>query len=341
MESREYLLSVIIPVYNMEAYLSRCLDSVLSAAIEDMQVIIVDDGSKDASPAICDRYADGNPDFLVIHQENGGLSVSRNSGMKVATGKYIYFLDSDDAVNQDIFVRFKEYISAQVAEPDVVLHDVMLVHDVTGAEKLMPSPVSADKLHNVTGLDALRMLLKAQPYYEWYSWRYFYRRDFIEQHKLQFLAGLVFEDAPWSSQALILADMVDYLPYVGIRYTVCRAGSIVNSVSLKQAMSRVLVGDNMCKFDLEHVKDPELLNLLLANHGEFYVSAFRGYCRGVRDVYRYLKEHVWFVKYSKSRTGKFIYYSTKLLGFPIGIFLSKLMYKFTNRNNTVGHQFDF
>jgi hypothetical protein len=218
---------------------------------------------------------------------------------------------------------------------------MLLIHAHTGAQKTMPPRARWEDLHNVTGLDALRALLKADPYYEWYSCRYFYRSAFLRKHNMQFLKGLLYEDAPWTSQALILADVVDYLPYIGYRYVVCRDGSIVNTVSLKHVMSRLIVADHTCKFDLEHIKDPALLNAILTNHSEFYVSAFRNYCRFVPEGYQYLKKYVWLVKYSRSRTGKFIYYSTKLLGFPIGIFLSKLMYKFTNRNNTVGHQFDF
>jgi len=96
-------ISVIIPVYKVEKYLNRCVDSVLAQTFTDYEVILVDDGSPDKSPEICDNYAKQDNRFLVIHKENGGLSSARNAGIKMATGKYIFFLDSDDWIDSNTF----------------------------------------------------------------------------------------------------------------------------------------------------------------------------------------------------------------------------------------------
>lgn len=99
------ILSIIIPVYNVEQYLSRCLNSVLSQLKSDMEVIIVDDGSKDNSGKICDQYKLKYGSVInVIHQENGGLSAARNTGIENAKGEYLYFLDSDDYIS-DKFIE--------------------------------------------------------------------------------------------------------------------------------------------------------------------------------------------------------------------------------------------
>ena len=93
-------ISVIVPVYNVEKYLNRCVDSILAQTFRDYEIILVDDGSPDASPKICDDYA-AKYDFIrVIHKENGGLSSARNTGIKVAQGKYLMFLDSDDYLDK-------------------------------------------------------------------------------------------------------------------------------------------------------------------------------------------------------------------------------------------------
>jgi len=94
-------VSVIIPVYNVEQYLERCVDSVLCQTLRDLQIILVDDGSPDGSPAICDRYAAEEERVQVVHKKNGGLASARNAGLKVAEGKYIFFLDSDDWLEPD------------------------------------------------------------------------------------------------------------------------------------------------------------------------------------------------------------------------------------------------
>ena len=101
--NRKPLLSVIVPVYNVEKFLARCVDSVLVQTYSNLEVILVDDGAKDASGAICDAYAANDPRVTVIHKENGGLSSARNAGLDAAKGEYIAFVDSDDWLTPDAY----------------------------------------------------------------------------------------------------------------------------------------------------------------------------------------------------------------------------------------------
>lgn len=101
--NREMKISVIVPVYNVESYLARCVDSILTQTYENLEVILVDDGSKDNSGVICDGYAAKDPRVKVIHKENGGLSSARNCGLEAATGEYIAFVDSDDWIEPDAY----------------------------------------------------------------------------------------------------------------------------------------------------------------------------------------------------------------------------------------------
>lgn len=95
------LVSIIVPVYNVEAYLARCIDSILCQTYSNLEIILVDDGAKDASGAICDAYARKEPRIRVIHKENGGLSSARNAGIDIARGDYLEFVDSDDWIEPD------------------------------------------------------------------------------------------------------------------------------------------------------------------------------------------------------------------------------------------------
>ena len=94
------LISVIVPVYNVESYLPRCVDSILSQTYENLEIILVDDGSKDASGSLCDAYAQKDSRIRVIHKKNGGLSSARNAGIDAASGEYLAFVDSDDWIEQ-------------------------------------------------------------------------------------------------------------------------------------------------------------------------------------------------------------------------------------------------
>lgn len=105
--------SVIIPVYNVEPYLERCLESILNDKCKDLELILVDDGSADGSGMICDRYAAAHTNIKVIHKPNGGLSSARNAGLEIAEGEWISFVDSDDWVDQDSYQKMKDMLIRQ------------------------------------------------------------------------------------------------------------------------------------------------------------------------------------------------------------------------------------
>lgn len=108
----DYLVSVIVPVYNVEKYLCECVDSILAQTYKNLEVILVDDGSTDSCPKICDEYAKHDKRVLVVHQKNGGLSAARNAGAEVATGEYIVFVDSDDFVSCNFIETLLEPVCA-------------------------------------------------------------------------------------------------------------------------------------------------------------------------------------------------------------------------------------
>lgn len=130
-----FMISVIIPVYNAEKYLRECVNSVCTQTYSDLQIILVDDGSKDASGAICDALAEKDPRVQVIHQSNQGVSAARNAGLKAATGDLVSFIDADDTLDPDMYeflVRLMEEHDADIshcAYRHIVGEEVRLVHD--------------------------------------------------------------------------------------------------------------------------------------------------------------------------------------------------------------------
>lgn len=112
-------VSIVVPVYNVEQYLERCLDSIRSQSYEKLEIILVDDGSTDNSSGICDRYAEIDNRIKVIHKTNGGLSDARNVGLENATGDYVYFCDSDDYIEKELIHDCIEAISGK--DCDIVM----------------------------------------------------------------------------------------------------------------------------------------------------------------------------------------------------------------------------
>lgn len=124
MEENKELISVIVPVYQVEKYLVRCLESVVNQTYKNLEIILVDDGSTDASGEICDEYAEKDDRIKVIHKENGGLSSARNAGLDIAQGEYIAFVDSDDWIAPDMYQCLYQLLilhpECQIAECGVI-----------------------------------------------------------------------------------------------------------------------------------------------------------------------------------------------------------------------------
>lgn len=133
----DYLFSVIVPVYNTAAYLSHCIDSILAQSYLDFELILVDDGSTDGSEALCDAYANRDARICVLHQENGGHTVARNNGLRMAQGAYVLFADSDDWIDGDLL---EQCCIAAAERPDVILFGQRVVWDTDSRDRPQPYP---------------------------------------------------------------------------------------------------------------------------------------------------------------------------------------------------------
>ena len=189
--------SVVIPVYNAEKYLESCLQSVLSqSSPSSFEVILVNDGSKDSSPEICDRYAAQYPGVTVIHQPNQGVSAARNAGVAAAKGQYILFLDSDDCWKQSMLQTLDTFLSRK---PDmIVVGYEQFWEDGCGGIDL--PPVEADGLSGTAYVDA-HSRLGCMPIVT--CWSAAFRRELLEEFNLKFLAGISYgEDFYFHMSAL-------------------------------------------------------------------------------------------------------------------------------------------
>ena len=122
------LITVIIPVYKVEQYLVECIESVISQTYKDIEIILVDDGSPDNCPIICDQYAEQYSNIRVIHKENGGLSSARNRGLEVSNGEYIVFLDSDDIL---VETAIEDIVMCLYSRPEVLITEMYNTKDFT------------------------------------------------------------------------------------------------------------------------------------------------------------------------------------------------------------------
>lgn len=189
------MISVIIPIYNVAQYLSQCVESVLSQLYKELEVILVDDGSTDDCPNLCDDYEEKNPRVRVIHKKNGGLSDARNAGMKVATGDWIYFVDSDDWVAQDAILKL--YHFAVDNHCDVVQGGLYYAYQ----DHLLYRKASKkeQKRTILERNDAMRELI-VNDRVKNFAWGKLYKTDLIRD--LFFPVGKYFEDSFWQHLAM-------------------------------------------------------------------------------------------------------------------------------------------
>lgn len=187
------LITVIVPVYQAEECLERCVDSILAQTIETLEIMLIDDGCTDGCPAICDEYARSEPRVQAFHIENSGVSVARNVGLDAATGRYVVMVDSDDWIEPDYCEKL---LSARDAHPDVenIWCGMQLNLEGTTSGVVHYCWNEAEPISLCNKSDFLKLFER------WMTnvpWNKLFRRDIIEQHKIRYKIGF------WPGQDLL------------------------------------------------------------------------------------------------------------------------------------------
>lgn len=222
-------ISVIVPIYKVEKYICRCVDSILCQSYHNLEIILVDDGSPDGCPAICDEYARQDERVLVIHQKNQGLSAARNAGLEKANGKYIFFADSDDFIDENVIKVMVE--SAEEKDADLVLCNYMCVDEQGTELKTKYSRKLEKKVLNPKDLLAQSCGHDGEVFVV--AWNKLYKSELWKGYR--YPEGRLHEDefafCPIVSQCHIIIS-TGYTGY----YYVQRNGSIMSSPSLKSCV---------------------------------------------------------------------------------------------------------
>ena len=195
-------ISVIIPIYNVENYLNQCVDSVLAQEFTDYEIILVDDGSTDNSPTICNEYAEKYTQIKVIHKANGGLSDARNFGIKEAQGDYLMFLDSDDFWNGVIILsEINEIIKK--SNPDLIIHELSCFYDL---KRIIPRKFKKEDIQKTSFKfkDDLKKLVNNDIYYAT-ACNKIIKTSIIKRNNIEFSKGKLHEDVAWC------ADIIPYI----------------------------------------------------------------------------------------------------------------------------------
>lgn len=227
---KNIILSIVVPVYNVEKYIENCLNSIIENYCNGIEVILVDDGSKDNSSLICDRYVEKYDYISVIHKENGGLSSARNAGIKKAKGKYIWFVDSDDYIKKGSIKKIIDYTANNT---DLILASYCDIYsDGRIVEDDLPNPEQG---------------IKAYEYFynlgsaSYAAFRSICKKIFILENDLFFTEGIYHEDEDWTPRVLCSAKNFSIIPGTIYYYRVGNPKSIISTPNPKKIHDKIFL----------------------------------------------------------------------------------------------------
>lgn len=250
-------LSIIVPVYNVEKYIADCLESIISQKIENIEILLINDGSTDSSKEICENFCYMNQNIYLYNQINQGVSAARNKGIELARGRYVIFLDSDDWLIKDILSEFIKCLDE--AETDLIVskHDIYF-------ERVSKYKKSTEDFSTVCGknnpIEILQTLNVQTPFWITVT-SVCIKREVILNNKLYFKTGIRHEDELWIHQVFLATQSVRMFEKSLFCYRFKREGSFNELNDIQREFDRIIVIDELNK--IEKGLENETASLLL------------------------------------------------------------------------------
>lgn len=286
-------VSVIVPVYNVEKYLRKCVESIKNQTYRNLEIILVDDGSTDSSGVLCEELAKTNNRIIVIHKENGGLSDARNTGLDISTGDYIGFVDSDDYVDEDFFEILVNNLEQYGA-------DVSCCRYTNVWEDGKKEPIgNDDSVHIYEDKEALKEYLYGKTL-DPFAWNKLYKAEllgntkYIDNH-FRFIKGILSEDNPFCIELLKHTNKVVLVGKSKYNYLQAREGAITNQKVSQKKFDAVYFWDTV-RLDCQN-NYPELEKYALRRQVLFYIGLYNkiyndtNYQVEVNNIRTFVREH--------------------------------------------------
>lgn len=306
--------SIIVPVYNVQKYLCKCLDSILNQTYKNYEIILIDDGSTDNSSVICDKYKLLDNRIRVIHKKNGGLSSARNVGICNAIGDYIIFIDSDDYWTNNTILLTINDILEQIATNAIIAWDYIKVNDDKCSIDV--SNLSFNK-YNIKN-DYINLLTTGKLFA--CSWYMAIPKYYFEQFDLSFEENVTSEDVEWFARLLLISDQFVYINSKFYAYRQ-RKGSISNLTNKKTVISLENHIDKMIRM----LPNKIIFSYLSEQICNYFI---------VLSHYSRYKEHVdkaskykYYLKHVVRKRSKLIKYSVTIIGLRKTLILLKILRK--------------
>lgn len=311
------LLSVVIPVYNVEKYLQQCVDSIINQLTDECEIILVDDGSTDGSGLICDNYSEKNTNVRVLHQKNSGHSAARNAGLKMAVGEYVSFIDSDDYIGQGCVKEILNWI--KTTDADICfMEGYKLFSD--GTTESLGDEIDRSRISGRSQEEVFQHLA-TRPKYPGSACTKLFRREFLMENDLKFPIDLTHaEDLTLCLNCFLKAERFDALPCPFYYYRQNREGSMTSKISGSSFHGLSEFVSNFADSLTDKQRKPHTkitwyamafvayeYSILLWNYSRLSASQ-------KRDAKFFLKDYKWVLNFGASKKTKLVQKVVRILG---------------------------
>ena len=319
-------LSIVLPVFNVEAYLKRCVESCLNQDLpkKDYEIIIVNDGSTDNSPKIAKQLCDEYNNIKIVNRVNGGLSAARNTGMQVASGDYIWFIDSDDYIEKDVLSRIIDNIERNSL-------DCLWIqwNQVSENGHILPPYSPHLKSNNDSVMDGYSFMEKVLSTYL-FSWSFIFKASFVKQYA--FTEGMYYEDTDFAFRFLPKIARIKLLDEKIYNY-VQRKTSITSHISEKKMLDILTNAQNGKRLHDENLNNSNRANFFFDSYSDFMLFAVKecgktGNRKLSNLVENFVRESsITKIKVYGNTPSKFIAIAYNLLGVRWSLFVSRILFK--------------
>lgn len=312
--------SIIVPVYKVEEYIRECINSVLSQTFTDYEVILVDDGSPDNCPVICDEYTNKYNNFFVIHKQNEGLSIARNCGVNIAKGKYLVFLDSDDKLaNESSLASVYAVISDK--KNIAVLYNCHYQSLLQNQKEDIYFEYFDDRHDNLSfsKICIKKNVLLAACFF-------IVNRDFLCKRNIFFQPGIFHEDEHWFARLINCSDYIYINSDIFYCYRQQRPGSIINTFNEKRNLDKIwIIEDLLQREDFNKIYKYRICFLLYV----LFMDLVKNNCTN-KYYFFYIKKRKKFLLCSLRIRFLILFFLLSLFGIKITFYGCKLLRRIKN-----------
>lgn len=311
-------ISIIVPVYNVEKYLDQCIQSIIQQTYEDLDIILVDDGSKDQSSTICDQYAVNDQRIKVIHQINKGVSLARNIGLEKATGEYILFVDGDDYYD-DLYAIDKLVKSIKKDQVDVLNFQFKKYYEQERSIEKYIGSFNINEFNETTNIIDRKKYLVGNSLYTSSPCTKLIKREFLLNNNIFFEEGIKSEDIEWSMKILILSTNISVIDsdFYIYRQRENSSTHTVNDNHIQDLLDILNKCELMIKNN-ENIEIKEVYNNFLSfQYGTMLINAHYASKNMKKYCYKKLKDYSYLLDYHYHKKIKMLYIIKKIFGFKI------------------------